>query len=424
MKNSVCSLVLTLLCITLAVVVALFGVNFFNINIGGIFDEGTISQGLDLVGGTSVVFIATPEDGSTVSDDEMAKSITILRNRLDGMNENEATVAKVGDDKIRVEIPGESDTNAAIQKLGSTAVLTFVDSNGKTVIEGKDVVGAEAIYGTVNNGVAPEWYISLEFNENAQAAWFAATSEMAAQKGSISIYLDNEVLLTATVNEPINSTNCVISGSYDETRAKTEASLINSGNLPVAFEVAEHRTVSATLGSNALSSSLYAGAIGTLIVMIFMILVYRLPGVISAVALVSYAAVFGIILAVTNITLSLPGIAGIILTIGMAVDANVIIYERIKEELRLGKTVRASVKAGFSRAFTAILDANVTTLIAAVVLWYYGTGSVQGFAKTLFIGVILSLFTTLVVSRVLLNAFVNFKASSKHFGVSSKNEVQ
>ena len=158
--------------------------------------------------------------------------------------------------------------------------------------------------------------------------------------------------------------------------------------------------------------------------MVYMILFYRLPGFISCIALVAYTAIFGIVLAATKITLSLPGIAGIILTVGMAVDSNVIIYERIKEELRSGKTLRASVKAGFSRAFTAILDANVTTLIAAVVLWYYGTGSVQGFAKTLFIGVVISLFTALVVTRVLLYAFVEFKASPKLFGARSSSSVQ
>ena len=164
--------------------------------------------------------------------------------------------------------------------------------------------------------------------------------------------------------------------------------------------------------------------IGILLVMIFMILFYRLPGFISCLSLVAYTAIFAIVLSATKITLSLPGITGIILTIGMAVDSNVIIYERIKEEIRLGKTLRAAVKSGFSRAFTAILDANVTTIIAAVVLWYFGTGAVQGFAKTLFIGVIISLFTALVVTRVLLYAFVDFKVSPKLFASASKNAAK
>ena len=163
-----------------------------------------------------------------------------------------------------------------------------------------------------------------------------------------------------------------------------------------------------------------AGLIGVILVMVYMILLYRLPGFVSCLALVAYTAIFGVVLAATKITLSLPGIAGIILTVGMAVDSNVVIYERIKEELRTGKTLRASVQSGFNRAFTAILDANVTTLIASVVLWNFGTGSVQGFAKTLFIGVVISLFTALVVTRVLLNAFVAFKVSPKLFGSAKK----
>ena len=232
----------------------------------------------------------------------------------------------------------------------------------------------------------------------------------------ISIKLDDSIISQPSVSERINDTHCVISGSFDEAGAKQLATLISSGQLPVAFEESELRSVGASLGSEALSTSLIAGLIGVILVMVYMILLYRLPGFISCFALVAYTAIFGVVLAVTKITLSLPGIAGIILTVGMAVDSNVVIYERIKEELRTGKTLRAAVQAGFSRAFTAILDANVTTLIASVVLWYYGTGAVQGFAKTLFIGVIISLFTALVITRVLLNVFVDFKVSPRLFG--------
>lgn len=427
MKNSVCSLILTLLCITLVVLVALFGIH--GTGLAGVFEEDTISKGLDLVGGSSITFKAIPEEGIDISMDEaLDKAVNILRNRLDGMGQNEATVSKVGTDSVRVEIPGIANPEEAVKTLGSTAKLTFEDSEGNVVIEGRDIKSAEALYGQVNqNTVGSIWYVSLEFNETAREAFADATSRMAAKpEGSnyIAIKLDDEIISQPSVDERINDTHCVISGSFDEASAKQLATLISSGQLPVAFEESELRSVGASLGSEALSTSLMAGLIGVLLVMLYMILMYRLPGFVSCIALVAYTAIFGVILAMTKITLSLPGIAGIILTIGMAVDSNVVIYERIKEELRVGKTLRAAVQSGFSRAFTAILDANVTTLIASIVLWYYGTGSVQGFAKTLFIGVVISLFTALVVTRVLLNVFVNFKVSPKLFGAPSKKSVE
>ncbi|MGN1121671.1 MAG: protein translocase subunit SecD [Eubacteriales bacterium] len=427
MKNSVCSLALTLLCIALAVLVALFGVKVFNLE--GVLEEDAISKGLDLVGGSSITFKAVPEEDSDIPMSEaLDKAINILRNRLDGMNQNEATIAKVGNDQVRIEIPGIDNPDDAVKTLGSTAKLVFEDSEGNVVVEGKDVVNAEAVYGTVSqNSMSSEWYVSLEFNSTARAAFADATQRMAAKPdGSnyIAIKLDDEPISTPSVSERIDDTHCVITGSFTEEAAKQLATLIASGQLPVAFEESELRSVGASLGSEALSTSLFAGMIGILLVMIFMILFYRLPGFISCLSLVAYTAIFAIVLSATKITLSLPGIAGIILTIGMAVDSNVIIYERIKEEIRLGKTLRAAVKSGFSRAFTAILDANVTTIIAAVVLWYFGTGAVQGFAKTLFIGVIISLFTALVVTRVLLYAFVDFKVSPKLFASASKNAAK
>ena len=424
MKNSVCSLILTLLCITLVVLVALFGIR--GTALSGVFEEDTISKGLDLVGGSSITFKAIPEEGADVNMDEaVEKAINIMRKRLDGMNQNEATVSKVGSDSIRIEIPGVTNPEDAVKTLGSTAKLVFQDSDGNVVVEGKDVKSAQAIYGQLNqNSVGSEWYVSLEFNEAARASFADATERMAAKKADgtnyIAIKLDEATISRPSVEQRIDDTNCVISGSFDEAGAKELATLISSGQLPVAFEEKELRSVGASLGSDALRSSLVAGLIGVILVMVYMILLYRLPGFVSCLALVAYTAIFGVVLAATKITLSLPGIAGIILTVGMAVDSNVVIYERIKEELRTGKTLRASVQSGFNRAFTAILDANVTTLIASVVLWNFGTGSVQGFAKTLFIGVVISLFTALVVTRVLLNAFVAFKVSPKLFGAAKK----
>ena len=444
MKKSVCTLLLVLLCITLLVLVALFGIGKFNIK--GVLEEDAMSLGLDLVGGSSVTFKAIPEDGKELSDEDINKAVDILRKRLDDGNFNEATVAVIGTDKIRVEIPGINNPDDAVKFLGSTAKLTFEEygnrpysevidpmtgevlvGNGTVVIEGKDVVSAEAFYGPMETSVAYQWQVRLTLNDDAQAA-FAAATERVKNYGTdanfIAIVLDGVAQSFPFVSTTINQRECVISGNFDEDAANNLAALITAGQLPVSFEEGELRSVGATLGTSALSSSLKAGLIGIALVIIFMIIVYRLPGFISGIALVAYTAIFAIILSISKINLSLPGIAGIVLTIGMAVDSNVIIYERIKEELKSGKTLRSAAKAGFDRAFSAILDANITTIIAAVVLWIFGTGSVQGFAKTLFVGVVISLFTALVITRVILYSLVELKVNPKLFGSTKTKDNQ
>jgi len=435
MKKSVCTLLLTLLCIALAALVALFGINA--LNIGGVLEEDTMSLGLDLVGGSSVTFKAIPEDGAELTPEDLNKAVDILRKRLDDGNYNEATVAIIGNDKIRVEIPGIDNPEEAVQFLGSTAKLTFEEYGGRAigevigysneitvpdgtvVIEGKDVTSAVALFGPTGNSAINEWYVELTLNKDAQAAFAAATERVAAYETDanfIAIVMDGVAQSYPMVSEKIDSDKCVISGSFTEEGARNLAALISAGQLPVSFEEGELRSVGATLGTDALASSLKAGIIGIALVIIFMILVYRLPGFISGISLVAYAAIFAIVLSISQINLSLPGIAGIVLTIGMAVDSNVIIFERIKEELKNGKTLKSAVKAGFDRAFSAILDANVTTIIAAVVLWAFGTGSVQGFAKTLFVGVVISLFTALVITKVVLYSLVELKVNPKLFG--------
>lgn len=444
MKKSVCTLLLTLLCITLAALVALFGIGTFNL--GGVLEEDTISLGLDLVGGSSVTFKAIPEDGNELTKEDLDKAVEILRKRLDDGNFNEAVVATIGTDKIRVEIPGIDNPDEAVKFLGSTAKLTFEEFGGRTVtdvidtytnevlvgdgtvvIEGKDVVSAEAIFAQTSNTAAMQWQVQLTLNDNAKDAFAAATDRVknyGSNANFIAIVLDGVAQSYPMVETTINESQCVISGNFTETDARNLASLISAGQLPVSFEEGELRSVGATLGTDALSSSLMAGLIGIAMVILFMIIVYRLPGFVSGIALVAYAAIFAIVLSISKINLSLPGIAGIVLTIGMAVDSNVIIYERIKEELKTGRTLRSAVKSGFNRAFSAILDANVTTLIAAVVLWIFGTGSVQGFAKTLFVGVVISLFTALFITRVILYALVELKVNAKLFGPTKSNDAE
>lgn len=411
MKNSVCSFVLVLLCIVLCVTVALCGVG--SIGLKSVMEDDAINKGLDLVGGSSITFKALPDETNEEFDmnDALTKVETILRDRLDALSYSEATIARVGDDSLRVEIPGISDPNAASETLGSTAKLEFKDADGNVIFEGDKVKGAVSNFGPVGNSMASEHHVVLEFTSEGQKLFAEATAKAASRKGEgknfIDIELDGRNISHASVDTAINNSTCIIFGGYTQELAAETAGLIDSGNLPVELEEIELRHVGATLGSDALSTSLKAGAIGILLVMLFMILVYRLPGFISAIALVGYVAIFAVLLVYFRVNLSLPGIAGIILTIGMAVDANVIIYERIKEDLNVGKSVRAAVKSGFKGATSAIVDSNVTTIIAAVVLVAMGTGAVYGFGITLLIGTLVSMFMALVVTRVFLTALAN-----------------
>ena len=428
MKNSVCSFVLMLLLVVLVTAVAVFGISAFNLS--GAFDDDAISKGLDLVGGSSITYVAQPDENAENFD--MATALdtveSMLRQRLDPLGYTEATIAKMGTDRIRVEIPGIDDPEDALKKLGSTAKLEFLDSSGNVILEGKDVKEAVANYGqTSESSMGSQYYVSLTFNDSGRQKFADATEKMAklasSSKNYIDIELDGENISRASVSYRIDSDSCMISGNFTKDEAVYLAELISSGQLPVVLREIELRYVGPTLGSEALASSIKAGLIGTLIVMLFMILVYRLPGLVSAIALVSYISIFAILIIVFKVNLSLPGIAGIILTIGMAVDSNVVIYERIKEELNTGKSTRAAVKSGFSRAFSAILDSNVTTIIASIVLWYFGTGAVRGFAITLFIGVVVSLFTALCVTRVLLNSVTNMGAGRWLLGARKSQQA-
>lgn len=426
MKNSVCSFLLMLLCIVLAVVIAIFGIS--GIGLKSVMEDDAINKGLDLVGGSSVTYQAKADDKGEDFDMVTAMNTVevMLRQRLDSLSYHEATIARVGEDKIRVEIPGIDNPEEATKKLGSTAKLEFRNSSGEVIFEGTEVKDAFASYGETGKGFGQEYFVSLQFTNEGAKLFGEATGAMAALKDSgmnyIGIYLDNELISQPSVDERIDSDSCIITGAFTQEDATWLADIIAAGKLPVELEEIENRFVGATLGSDALSNSIKAGAIGILLVMIFMILVYRVPGVVSALSLVGYIAIFAILLVYFRVNLSLPGIAGIILTIGMAVDSNVVIYERIKEELNTGKSTRAAVKAGFGRAFTAIFDSNITTIIAAAVLIYYGVGAVKGFAITLLMGVLISLFTALVVTRVLLYALTNMGVNPWLLGAKKRKK--
>ncbi|MBR3994662.1 MAG: protein translocase subunit SecD [Clostridia bacterium] len=416
MKKSISKIILVLVCIVFVASVALLG--YKPMNITGIVDGG-IKRGLDLVGGTSIVYGIkgdSAENATTYSDEEIEEVVSMLRNRVDRRGYTEAVVARYSNNMILVEIPDIDDPEKAVQAIGSTAKLSFVDSNNKEVLTGDDVVRADAVFGDYDGNGVSEWFISLEFNSDARDAFANTTEEMsklsAEGKNYIQIKLDADLISQPLVNEKIDSTECVINGTFTKEDAEEIAALISAGRLPFELEVEELRAVGPTLGDNALETSLIAGAIGIILVMLFMIIIYRIPGLVSSISLIAYVALVSLVLVMGGVNLTLPGIAGIILTIGMAVDANVVIYERIKEELALGKSIKAGAKSGFGRAIWAVIDSNITTLIAAAVLIWKGTGTVMGFGITLGIGVIVSMFTAVLLSRFLLNAFIDMGISN------------
>lgn len=391
----------------------------FGVGDGKFFSVNNISQGLDLKGGVSILYEADKENPTK---DEMDSATSLIQGRLDRKGYTEAEVAVESGNRIRVDIPGVADAEEAISEIGQTAMLYFAeindedfdfsvhdsstdkDVNFKVVLTGDYVVNAYRQVITKSQGALPEQAVALEFTSEGQALFEEATGNNIGKP--IYIFLDNDILSFPTVNEKISGGNAIITGSFTVEYADELASLIRAGALPFALNIIYMNNVGAKLGVEALSTSIIAGIIGICLVIAFMLVVYKFLGVSADLALIIYIELMLIILSLFKITLTLPGIAGIILSVGMAVDANVIIFERIREELSSGKTLKAAKDAGFKRAFPAILDGNVTTLIASFILFWLGSGPVRGFAQTLSIGVILSMFTALVVTRLILTSFM------------------
>lgn len=368
--------------------------------------SSAISLGLDLRGGVSTEYIAT--DTSVENYDILLDStVSALRTRLTNAGFTEANVAVQGNDRILVEIPDVDDPEEVMEIIGTPAHLEFRDPNGDVVIEGKDIREAYvAINQNPTNTDSDGMYsVSFKLSSEGTKAFAEATTEFVNQP--ISIYLDGELISSPTVNEPITTGMGSITSPYsdpEESRAFAEnlAMLIQSGTLPLDIDEIETRAISATLGVEAIDGALIAGIVGLVLVLLFMLIMYRLPGVAADMALLIYILIVFYALAITGVQLTLQGIAGILLGIGMAVDANVVIFERFREELREGRTPLNAVKFGFRNAGRAVLDSNVTTLIAAVALMIFGTGTIKGFAITLTISVVVSLFTAVVVTRTLL----------------------
>lgn len=406
----------TLFILAVIIIISLAFAGFKGVEIAGwefkSFNNA-ITKGLDLQGGVSVLMEITDEDLSKDDlDKDLEKTKQLLDLRVNKLGVAETTVTVEGDRRIRVDIPGQFDSKEIVDSLSQTGNLTFKDSEGKEVLNGKDVEEASVMTDGTGKPV-----VSLKLNEEGKEK-FAKATEANLNK-TISIYMDEELISSPVVESVISNGEAIISGSSTIDEAKNLAGLINSGALPVGLKVASIENVGAQLGAEAMPNAIKAGAIGILLIFIFMILNYRMLGVISSIALTLYTTLVLIVFVESNVTLTLPGIAGFLLTIGMAVDANVLIFERIKEEMAKGISAKSAVKSGFHNALSSIVDSNVTTIIAALVLYFMGTGPVKGFAVTLMIGIALSMFTAIFVTRKLTEWAINMGVLSKswHFKV-------
>lgn len=357
----------------------------------------SIKQGLDLQGGTHVVLQAVETPEAKIDDDALNRTVKIIERRVNELGLTEPVIQRQGKDRIIVELPGIKDPDQAINMLGRTAMLEFKDINGTTVLTGKDLRDARAQM----TGSGSQAVVGLEFTDEGGAKFADLTARNIGRP--ISILLDGEVLTSPVVQEAITGGKAQISGSRNMEEAEHLAILLRSGSLPVKIEVMENRTVGPTLGQDSKEKSVVAFSIAIVGIFTFMLLFYRIQGIVADIALVLYVMLLLLIMRYLDATLTLPGIAGIILSIAMAIDANVLIFEHFKEEVASGKTLRSAMDKGFSRAFVTIFDSNITTLIAAVILFYLGTGPIRGFAVTLGLGVVLSMFTAITVTKFLMN---------------------
>ncbi len=423
-------------------VLAIGGLGYYaaNVLIGTVNKgDNSLKLGLDLNGGVSITYQAV---GDTPTDEQMSDTIQKLQQRIENdlsaeNSTTEANVYKVGDDRITVEIPGVSDANALLEELGTPGTLYFISEtdadgntnyqygttesgeygyvlnydidtlveNGSVIATGQNILSASAVTQTNSTTNATEYVVQLQFDDEGTTAFADATTAAYAAGESIAIYYDGQFVSVPSVNSAITGGSCVIEGMEDLEAAEKLASYIRIGGLDIELEELESQVVGAQLGSDALRTSLIAAGIGIVCVMIFLVIMYLFPGLVASLALALYTILIICILKWYDITLTLPGIAGMILSIGMAVDANVIIFARIREEIAAGRQVSSAIEAGFAKAMSAILDGNITTLIAAAVLGVLGSGTVKGFAVTLALGVVVSMFTALVITRILINAF-------------------
>lgn len=406
--------------VILGIIMVLIGVFAFPLNGKDCFQIGdtgydwywitkSISLGLDLKGGVYALFQADL-DGVENADAAMEGAMENLSTLLASKGYPEATVTRQGSDNIRVEVPDVSDTEALMQLIGNPSRLEIKDENGKVWIVGDSHI--TNAYASMDN--SGNYGVALEFNAAGAKAFAEATGANVGK--TLKIIINDEEVSAPNVKETISGGNAFISGSYTYQSANDLAVQIRAGALGVSLSFLSSETISPTLGENALFSGVLAGIIGTFIIIIFLILAYRGLGLCSAIALVFYVEILLLFLAIVPwVQLTLPGIAGVILSIGMAVDANVVIFEKIKDEKYKGRGILSAVQMGFKEAFAPIFDANITTIIGAIVMIIFGATAIQSFAIVLLIGIILSMFSSLIVTRLIVYSFLAFNADSEKF---------
>ena len=385
---------------------------------GKIGSAKNITLGLDLAGGVSITYQAKDKNPTS---EQMSDTIYKLQKRVEQYS-TEATVYQEGDDRINIEIPGVTDANKILDELGKPGSLVFQDSEGNVVLEGTDVktASAKTTQDEMNN---KEYIVELILTKDGTDKFAKATAENLGKQ--IAIVYDGKTISNPVVQSEIDGGQAYIDGMASYEEAENLASTIRIGGLQLELEELRSNVVGAQLGEEAISTSLLAGAIGLAIVLVFMCIVYLLPGFASSIALIIYTGLTLVLLNAFNITLTLPGIAGIVLSIGMAVDANVIIFARVREELAAGRAVKSALRIGFQKALSAIIDGNITTLIAALVLGLKGTGSVKGFAQTLALGVVVSMFTALFITRIIIFSLyaIGFR-DVKFYGAKKTTKVR
>jgi preprotein translocase subunit SecD len=358
----------------------------------------TIKRGLDLQGGVSVLMEIASEE--KVPQDDLDRTVELLRMRVNKIGVSETSVTVEGTKRIRVDVPGKSDSASIIDTLKRTGELRFVGPDNEVILTGKDVSKAAAYIDEFGKPT-----IGLELNDEGTKKFADATQKFLGQ--NIAIFMDEEQLTNPTVQAVITTGKAIITGNRSLEEAKRISGIIQSGALPVTLTTLSVRTVGPTLGKEAIPLSVKAGTIGISLVFLFMLIYYRVPGLMANLALTLYIILVLLTFVTMGATLTLPGIAGFLLTIGMAVDANVLIFERIKEELKTGKSVKSAMNSGFHRALTSILDSNITTIIAGIILYSFGSGPVKGFALTLMIGIILSMISAITVTKMFIRLAVN-----------------
>ncbi len=433
-KNSFSLFIVILILIAGSLTLAFTGLTIGGFKIEPVQDA--MKFGLDIEGGVVVLYEAKTDATGDDLHKLMNQTVQVMGKRINEMGLTEPLITRQGKDRIRVELPGVQNIQEAISAIGQTAKLEFYLITDKNpVIEGMTLENVSSEYVLSGKEMKDAGYaysqkeghsVQLKMNSEGADAFAKATkkaSEMSPRGGQIAIVLDGIIISAPYAKNQIPGGEAVINGSFTQEEASNLGALIRGGALPVELKEIQSSQIGPTLGKNAFDSAMKAAQIGFVLVVVFMIGYYRLPGFIASISLILYSVLLLFTMVGFNATLTLPGVAGIVLSVGMAVDANVIIFERIREELRNKKSLRASIDSGFTRAFKTIMDSNITTMIAAVVLFYFGEGAIRGFAVTLMIGIVISMFTALIVTKAMIKSSIALPAfnNKKLFGAKEVN---